>query len=502
MPNEIELKLRIDEEDVARLRQHPMLRKHAIEKAVTRRLVSTYYDTPDLKLLDAAVSLRVRHMEGGWFQAVKGAGHSLAGLHQRMEWEDLLSSGEPDFSKLTEPSLVTLFADKNLRDALSPIFVTDVYRTEWQLEYAGSAIEAALDLGELRPGQADASRPTEKIHELELELKHGEARHVFELALALLADIPLHIENISKAQRGYAYYRPAPPTLLPPAQPVGLPVEITEQQAYRHITGQALQQLQNGQEVFLLTESQASVASMQTALRHLTFACKYFSPRPNKVREDLNWVASRLDALHEWNIFRDETLPALQDSVLQSAEINLLLQHAGIMQERASMKLRSRLNNQRYQRMLLKLGASLTDEKTTGKLALQRLEHSLEQNHKKLKKQGLLPQEPGHKNLYKLCARIDHLCQAIALMPPPGKAQAEVRGRYAERLTNLQNALTALQATALCQAFIARLQRRADSNVEAALDKLRPWNRQRLDKTRNELDTALQALLDEHVDRL
>ncbi len=38
-----------------------------------------------------------------WFQAVKAAGNSLAGLHQRMEWEDIIAAGQPDFSKINDP---------------------------------------------------------------------------------------------------------------------------------------------------------------------------------------------------------------------------------------------------------------------------------------------------------------------------------------------------------------------------------------------------------------
>src|SRR5687768_9207728 len=85
MPNEVELKLRIRAADVPRLRHHLAVRQALVGKPVTRRLTSIYYDTPTLALLDTDLSLRVRRMSGGWFQAVKGAGHSLAGLHQRME---------------------------------------------------------------------------------------------------------------------------------------------------------------------------------------------------------------------------------------------------------------------------------------------------------------------------------------------------------------------------------------------------------------------------------
>lgn len=129
MQNEIELKLRINARDILRLRRHPAIRNHLIAEPVTRRLISTYYDTPELRLLDQSISLRVRRMSGGWFQAVKGSGHALAGLHQRFEWEDIIARGTPDFTKITEPSLARIFADQALRAALQPVFLTDVQRT-------------------------------------------------------------------------------------------------------------------------------------------------------------------------------------------------------------------------------------------------------------------------------------------------------------------------------------------------------------------------------------
>ncbi|HEY8084162.1 MAG TPA: CYTH domain-containing protein, partial [Methylophilaceae bacterium] len=210
MPNEVELKLRINPAYIARLRRHPAVVAATIGKPVTRKLTSIYYDTPALQLLDAGVSLRVRRMSGGWFQAVKATGNSLAGLHQRMEWEDIIAAGRPDFSKINDPVLMPIFASDELRAALQPIFITEVQRTEWQLTMVdGSLIEMALDKGVLR-----ANEHTQPINEVELELKSGNAGQLFTLALQLQASMPLHIENISKAQHGYAFYRPSLPVVV------------------------------------------------------------------------------------------------------------------------------------------------------------------------------------------------------------------------------------------------------------------------------------------------
>lgn len=205
MPSEIELKLRIAAADIPRLRRHALVRASCLGRPMTRKLTSIYYDTPQLALAKAGVSLRVRRMSGGWFQSIKTAGKASGGLHDRQEWEDLLQRGAPDFGKIHDPWLQTIFDDPALRAALRPIFSTVVRRTEWQLATDTGQIEMALDVGHLViDGVARAD-----ICELELELKQGPASQLFDFASALQRTIPLYTENTSKAELGYAFYTSA-----------------------------------------------------------------------------------------------------------------------------------------------------------------------------------------------------------------------------------------------------------------------------------------------------
>lgn len=210
MGSEIELKLSINSNDAALLRNHLAIATACICKPVTRKVITIYYDTFDQKLLDAGVSLRVRRMSGRWLQSVKATGNSLAGLHQRMEWEDFIAADHPDFTKITDPALIKLFVDKKLRSELRPIFRTEVQRSEWQLAFDnGDKVELALDLGQLIAGQNN-----EPISEIELELKSGNVGCLFDLALEMQKVIPVSLENVSKAQRGYAYYRANTPKVF------------------------------------------------------------------------------------------------------------------------------------------------------------------------------------------------------------------------------------------------------------------------------------------------
>lgn len=474
MPNEIELKLRIAAADIPRLRRHPALRRHLHYKPVTRRLVSIYYDTPDLRLLDAAISLRVRRMSGSWFQAIKGTGHSLAGLHQRMEWEDILARGEPDFTRITEPALQQLFASQQLRDALRPIFTTDVRRTEWQLAYEdGSALEVALDLGELRSDAENAAHPSERIQELEIELKQGAAGHVFELALALQADIPLFIEDVSKAQRGYGFYRTAAPGISK-ALPIALSKDTTRSQAFHAMVGECLRQLQNARQRVLDEDSSDDIHQMRVALRRLQAACKLFKADLAPLKQELRWLNTLLSAARDWDVFRHKTLPALlEQTTLDSELANLLQQRVDMAGERAHAALRRALAGQRYQRLLLISGAWLLQSTAAlgSKRALKFIRRRLQRQHAALQQHGASLSGLTPDKLHKLRIKTKHLRYAADFFTVPGTSEKSIvaRQRFVKRLVRLQQALGKLNDQAVAKKLLLKLARgRIDSETHQA----------------------------------
>ena len=60
------------------------------------RLISTYYDTPDLALKRRGVSLRIREQGGRFIQTVKTGDPSSGDVLTRGEWEDELAESRPD----------------------------------------------------------------------------------------------------------------------------------------------------------------------------------------------------------------------------------------------------------------------------------------------------------------------------------------------------------------------------------------------------------------------
>ena len=330
MANEIELKLRIAERHADLLNNHPAITKHLNETPWTRKLVSIYYDTPELALLDAGLNLRVRSMNGGWFQAIKSTGHSVGGLHQRLEWEDLLTQNQVNFDKITDPHLANIFSDLKFREKLKPIFIVDVMRTDWLLKYPdGSVIEVSVDIGDLKSSTTNACEHIAPIEELEIELKQGKTSHLFDLALELQQDIPMHIENGSKAQMGYRYLRPQP-LIKRHAQAMSIK-RYSKPPTTLQIMQEALTSMQENQEILMKVNHTPAVYHMKLANSRLASALAYSGYRATDkdtlgIIQDLEWLGQFL--ISPCDIFAYENLLAI-------------------------------LSGQRYQRILLSLGAWL-----------------------------------------------------------------------------------------------------------------------------------------------
>src|SRR3546814_10714972 len=89
MTQEIELKRSLPPAQASRHGRNPLLRSLARRRAVTRRLSSVYFDTPDLKLAAHGMALRVRQIGGKRIQTLKLPVDFDSGLqiHREIEFE-------------------------------------------------------------------------------------------------------------------------------------------------------------------------------------------------------------------------------------------------------------------------------------------------------------------------------------------------------------------------------------------------------------------------------
>lgn len=204
---EREIKLSLPREHVDAARA--LLTELAGRDGETMPLANVYYDTPERTLASAKSALRLRRTPGGWVQTLKFGGGARQGVHSRHEWEMAVAGEALDFDTLfahcDDPRAVDALRETAQR--VEPLFRTDFLRTLWPLDWHGTAIEAALDVGEVQAIVGGKMRRA-PICEIELELKDGsdEAAHAALDAVAAIvkARVPgVAPDNISKAERGY-----------------------------------------------------------------------------------------------------------------------------------------------------------------------------------------------------------------------------------------------------------------------------------------------------------
>jgi inorganic triphosphatase YgiF len=480
MANEIELKLCIATLSIPYLKRHPAIKAALVGKPRTRGLVSIYYDTPQLALLDHGVSLRVRRMSGNWFQAVKNAGKSLAGLHQRMEWEDIIASGHPDFSKITEPALTRIFDDEALRNALAPIFRTKVRRTEWQLAFDnGDQVELALDVGELVAGEK-----REPISEIELELKTGNAGRLFDFALELQQSIPLELENVSKAQHGYTYYRPQPPAIVK-AQASRLQRNMSAHAALKQIVWECLTHLQGNQEMVLHGEDEEGVHQMRVALRRLRSALNVFRNVASKrsyasIIKELRWITGVLGLARDLDVFATQTLPPVLLQLHTHHGLIQLNEKANQARLQAYVEVRAALASQRYHHLLLSLGAWLENERWREANAIEYnildiAQAMLAKRHKQLKKHGqrLMHMHPEERHATRIAAKkLRYSAEFFANLYPKAKSLD-----FLPTLTKLLDILGALNDITVSETLVRRLiGRHPHHALDESLQLCTGWN--------------------------
>ena len=199
---ETELKLSLSAPDLPRLLAHPLL----APAGHTQRLLSTYFDTPDLALQQRRMAVRERLAGEQWLLTVKTAGQSQNGLSRRQEWEGPTAPGALQFDTLVDDTALAteLLA---MRPRLKALFCTDFQRQRWVITQAGAQIEVALDQGRIHMPGTDLSEP---LLELELELLSGPEDALIALADVLRqtpqGDLRLTPSDASKAQRGMALW--------------------------------------------------------------------------------------------------------------------------------------------------------------------------------------------------------------------------------------------------------------------------------------------------------
>ena len=357
MNNEMELKGVFNVEQLEQLKSLSAIRELAVDKAVSRILTTTYFDTPDHALHKHGYSLRVRKIGKTYTQCLKRQSEPLGAIIGRIEWEAELPDQIPQIDLLENKKIRTKL--KRLTgDNLQAVFQSVVRRQSRKLKFDdGTTVSLDIDVGEVTAG--DAVQP---ICELELELLSGSAAHIFELAATINQTVPFRISTVSKAARGYSLLSKEEPRAQKWRQSK-LFKNFTGEQAFVDNLQQAISYLQANEASVLLDDAEG-IHQMRVALRRLRAGLEIF--QANIAQEKYDWIVSEakwlrdeLSAARSWDVFIDEFVAPVAKLSEPATRFELLLSAAEKERVLHRKQARSAVNSARYTEFILGLSTWL-----------------------------------------------------------------------------------------------------------------------------------------------
>lgn len=355
---ECEIKLALDSASASQVRKIPLLRPRGGAKPEEREHIDRYFDTADFTLWQHGFALRVRSEGTRHVQTLKGGGTVVAGLHRRVELEAEVPSDEPDrelFVRQLQEAVPALAKQLGRHEvSLEPVFTNKVKRAAWMLELEdGVQIECALDTGELQRGDR-----TVPVRELELEMKDGDPARLYDLARQVHEAVPVRIENVSKAERGYMLAGAVTPHAVK-ATAVALKRKASMGEALAGILRNCLEQMQANEQGVLAGEVE-SLHQMRVGLRRLRAAMamvKDMVQLPAPLAADVEWLAGELGDARNWDVFIESLLPGLPLPEEHKPALARVAVAAREEAERHRARVRAAVGSPRYTGLLLGLGA-------------------------------------------------------------------------------------------------------------------------------------------------
>ncbi len=437
---ETEIKLAIAPRAAARLRTHPAL---AGAKGVTTRLHSAYFDTPAYELLRAGVALRLRRVGRRWVQTLKARADAGGMLSQRPEWEAVVLGGRPNLTLL--PPEAQALLPEGVAGRIVPVFETVFRRTTWQVEREASRIEVALDRGEVR-----AAGRTMPIAEVELELKAGELTDLFDLAGALLGDLPLHLEPRSKAQRGYQLAGALAATPVKASVP-DLDPQAPAGRAFVAIARACMAHFEANLPGYLEAEAPDPeyVHQMRVSMRRLRAVAgltRFLDMSAPAWVEELKWLMGELSRARDWDVFATQILPRVSAHLAPCPSLDAVAQVSRRLRQAANARARAALAGTRLATLWLELGRSLAGFPDTRLAAGAWAQAALERRYRRLRRLGsrLSELDPAERHAMRIAGKkLRYAAEFFAALHP------KAARRFIDRLAHLQDVLGSLNDLAV-----------------------------------------------------
>jgi inorganic triphosphatase YgiF len=327
------------------------LREHARSSVRARNLVSVYYDTQDHLLSRKRMALRVRQNGRKFIQTLKTASNAEGAETARGEWEVELPNAAPHLDAFDDPAAAELVGDLS-PDALTPIYETRFRRQALMIEWPGSdrlaaQIEIAFDRGTIRADGREAP-----IAEIELELKGGDPRALFELAEAMRGLAPLRLQPLDKAVRGFALATGRPPAWSK-ARPVALEGSMLVDDALHQVLGACIRHWLDNETAALDGSEPEGLHQLRVALRRLRSAMTLFKgalgeEARRRWNDELRWLLGPLGPARDLDVFAAEIMAPVRKAQPDDpalAELALLVEER---RRTAQAGVRETLASERY----------------------------------------------------------------------------------------------------------------------------------------------------------
>lgn len=316
-PLEIELKLAVGEDDLETLLASELVRGRARSPMQTVDLHAVYYDTVDHRLRGRRIALRVRQAGRGYVQTLKAPADQATGHVGRPEWEVPRPDLTPDLRAFDDPAVMDL-TGLVLPDELQPVFETRIRRRKLILAWGDGGesptlVEVAADTGHLVAGQRRAT-----VCELELELVAGASAALFEIAEQLRRLVPLRLEPLDKAARGWMLATGGPPGWRK-AGDADLGRETTVEAGLETILTGCLGHWLANEAAARDGRDPEGLHQLRVALRRIRSALALFAPAmAPSVRHywngELRWLVNSLGPARDLDVLGTETVPAVAAS--------------------------------------------------------------------------------------------------------------------------------------------------------------------------------------------
>lgn len=497
MSQEIEIKLSVAEEHTLRLWE--VLARHPHDKPVTHKLFTAYYDTPERALKAAGAALRLRRQGGRWIQTVKSDGHAAGGLHRRVEHEFEVAAQLPSFPAMADAGLGELVADRRMREALTVAFTTEVNRTSTLIRpAAGKVVELSLDRGAIAAGDR-----REPICEIELELKSGTPRCLFDLALEIAAALPVRPDNRSKAERGYALAANSKPAPVK-AAPAALSAQMTVEEAFITLVSQCLAHMQANEGGLLQGRDPEYLHQARVALRRLRSVFRVFGTAVARepfaaLLEQLKALGQTLGAARDWDVFVTEMLVRSASEVTSHSGIADLKKRAQAARRSTGQAARNAVAAPAYTGMLLRLSATLNAGSLGGDGAhvaaalTQFAAAALARQHSRVVKRGRRIEQLTFQDLHRLRIAVKRLryIAEFFLSLAPKKAR-----NYIRALSELQDLLGTLNDNAVAWRLLDTLGAEESTPAyQQAVGYVRGWSAAEAERCHDQLPEAWKQFM-------